>query len=225
VLNQWDVLSALDGAWPLPDPDVDPVEMATTPEAACAIAQRLERWDVPAGARLIVLHVSAGNPFRRWPESAFAALAAALVTPEPSRWLLITSGPSDRAAAARVVDAARRQAAGLAAMRIVDAEGLSLAELRALFDRTSVYVGGDSGPLHVAATSAVAIVGLYGPTLPQRSAPWRPGAMPAAAVDAGHLPCRPCDQRRCAPGDFRCLTGIDAATVAAEAERLLELKP
>ena len=33
------------------------------------------------------------------------------------------------------------------------------------------------------------------------------------------LPCRPCDQRRCEPGDFRCLTGISAEAVAALAER------
>jgi ADP-heptose:LPS heptosyltransferase len=49
----------------------------------------------------------------------------------------------------------------------------SLAELRALVDRSALFIGGDSGPLHVAATSTVPIVGLYGPTLPVRSAPWR----------------------------------------------------
>jgi hypothetical protein len=39
------------------------------------------------------------------------------------------------------------------------------------------------------------------------------------------LPCRPCDQRACAPGDFRCLTRIDAATVIAAAERALAVSP
>jgi ADP-heptose:LPS heptosyltransferase len=102
-------------------------------------------------------------------------------------------------------------------------EDWSLAELRAACDRAALYIGGDSGPLHIAATSDVPVVGLYGPTLPERSAPWRPAAIPTASVDMGALPCRPCDQRACAPGDFRCLTGITAARVAAEAERLLEM--
>jgi lipopolysaccharide heptosyltransferase II len=222
VINQWDVLAALDRAWPAPDPGRDPVEMAVDAIAARAIATRLTSWGVPARGRLIVLHVSAGNPFRRWPESAFAELAATVVETQADRWVLVTSGPSDHAAAARVVDAARQRVPHAAA-RIVDAEGLSLPELRALFERTALFVGGDSGPLHVASTSDAPIVGLYGPTLPERSAPWRAARVPTAAVDAGALPCRPCDQRRCQPGDFRCLTGIPASQVIAEAERLLEL--
>jgi lipopolysaccharide heptosyltransferase II len=222
VVNQWDVLAALDQAWPAPDAEHDPVEMTVDPAAARSISRRLSGWGVIDGARIIVLHVSAGNPFRRWPESAFAELAAAVVQREAHRWVLVTSGPSDHEAAARVVDAAR-QHAPLAAPRIVDAEGLSLPELRALFDRTALFIGGDSGPLHVAATSRAPIVGLYGPTLPERSAPWRPASVATASVDAGTLPCRPCEQRRCEPGDFRCLTGIPSAKVIAEAERLLEL--
>jgi lipopolysaccharide heptosyltransferase II len=221
VVNQWDVLAALDQGWPAPDPGGDPVEMTVDPDAARSMVRRLDAWGVPANDRIIVLHVSAGNPFRRWPESAFAELAATMVETQMDRWVLVTSGPSDHAAAARVVDTARLRV-GHASRRIIDAEGLSLTELRALFERTALFVGGDSGPLHVAATSPAPIVGLYGPTLPERSSPWRPVHIPTASVDAGALPCRPCDQRRCAPGDFRCLTGIAASTVIAEAERLLE---
>ena len=83
-------------------------------------------------------------------------------------------------------------------------------------------MGGDSGPLHVAGTSNVAVVGLYGPTLPERSAPWRPEIFATASVDAGPLPCRPCHQRVCVPGDFRCLTHVTAERVRDAAERLLE---
>src|SRR5439155_4402767 len=90
----------------------------------------------------------------------------------------------------------------------------SLVELRALLERASLYIGGDSGPLHVAATTHVPVVGLYGPTLPARSAPWRSPQYRAEAVDAGELPCRPSDQRACAPGDFRCLSGIRPEQVA-----------
>jgi ADP-heptose:LPS heptosyltransferase len=97
----------------------------------------------------------------------------------------------------------------------------SLAELRALLDRAALYIGGDSGPLHVAATTRVPIVGLYGPTLPIRSAPWRDAACVSESVDAGDLPCRPCDQRVCAPGDFRCLTSILPAQVLDAARRAL----
>jgi len=104
---------------------------------------------------------------------------------------------------------------------VVDDIDLDLAELHALARRAALFVGGDSGPLHVAGTTDVPIVGLYGPTLPARSAPWRSAALTAEAVELADLSCRPCDQRRCAPGDFRCLTRLEAARVAAAAERAL----
>jgi lipopolysaccharide heptosyltransferase II len=222
VLSQWDLLPAVDPAFPAePDRAADRVEMPADPSAAAAVGERLRRAGVPSSARVVVIHVSAGNPFRRWPEEAFADLAAGLVTANTDRWVLVTGGPSDREAAERVLAEARARA-GAAASRLGDAEGWSIAELRAMCDRAALFIGGDSGPLHVASTSDVPIVGLYGPTLPERSAPWRPKEIPTASVDVGVLPCRPCDQKVCAPGDFRCLTGITAAQVRAAAERLLE---
>jgi len=222
VENQWELLNAWDPAFGLhPNAATDRVEMPSTAASRAAVDARLAAARVPAGAKVIVLHVSAGNPFRRWPESSFAELAAGLAQASGDRYILLTGGPSDRSAVARVVDTSRTLA-GSAGTRIVDAEGLSLEELRALFDRASLFVGGDSGPLHVAATSDVAVVGLYGPTLPRRSAPWRPRTIPTASVDAGELPCRPCDQKVCAPGDFRCLTSVPASAVREAAERLLE---
>jgi lipopolysaccharide heptosyltransferase II len=222
VENQWDLLGAVDAALAAPpDPAVDRVEMPADPSIRAAMDQRLAALGVPADGRIVVLHVSAGNPFRRWPEASFAELAGTLAESAANRWVVVTGGPSDRAAASRIVAEARRRA-GPAGSRILDAEGWSLSELRAVMDRAALFVGGDSGPLHVAATSDVPIVGLYGPTLPERSAPWRPATLATASVDAGELPCRPCDQRVCAPGDFRCLTRVTAASVREAALRLLE---
>jgi lipopolysaccharide heptosyltransferase II len=226
VENQWDLLSAAIDA-PIdraPDPETDGVEMPVDDAARARAAHKLAALGIGPHARVTVLHVSAGNPFRRWPESQFATLASALASRAADRWVLVSAGPSDRAAVARVLADARQQA-GLAAARIVDGEGLSLEELRAVFDRAALFIGGDSGPLHIAATSAVPIVGLYGPTLPVRSAPWRPRRFPTASVDVGALPCRPCDQRVCAPGDFRCLTTLLASRVLDAAEQLLAERP
>jgi lipopolysaccharide heptosyltransferase II len=225
VENQWDLLPAVDEAFPpSPDPDRDRVEMPVEAGAVARVRGRLRAFGLAAGAQLVVLHVSAGNPFRRWPEAAFAALAADLAADDPRRWVVVTSGPSDHDAALRVLADARRRV-GDAGARIVDADGLTLAELRALMDEAALFVGGDSGPLHIAATTSVPIVGLYGPTLPERSAPWRPRHLPAVAVDVGALPCRPCEQRVCVPGDFRCLTGVPPDTVRDMARRLLEAAP
>ena len=222
VVNQWELLRAVDPSLAAPpDRDRDRVEMPVDAGAAAMIATRLEKLGVPAGARLTVVHVSAGNPFRRWPEPAFAELISRLAGHDDSRWVLVTSGPSDEIAAARVAIAARTQARE-AGWRVVEDSGLSLTELRALMDRAALFIGGDSGPLHVASTSDVPVVGLYGPTLPTRSAPWRPSGIPTVSIDLEDLSCRPCHQRQCVHGDFRCLTTIPAAVVASAAERLLE---
>ena len=85
-------------------------------------------------------------------------------------------------------------------------------------------MGGDTGPLHIAAATDTPVVGIFGPTQAARSAPWRPATLITLSVEREDLPCRPCDQRVCAPGDFRCLTQLMPAGVIAAAERALESK-
>jgi ADP-heptose:LPS heptosyltransferase len=219
VDNQWDLLDQL--GIDRPTPERYPVEMALDPIAVEAVNARLGPV-VSGNDRLVVLHVSAGNPFRQWPLEAFGEVAARLASSDKGTRIVITSGPSDADAAARVLAAARRRLPESDGDRILDCGEFSLPELRALVERAALYVGGDSGPMHVAATSPVPIVTLYGPTLPTRSAPWRADSRRAIALEVQGLACRPCDQRRCAPGDFRCLGWIRPAQVIEAAEQLLD---
>lgn len=223
VTNQWDLLAAIDPALAAPpDRAIDRTRMVVPDEVVDATRRALEQRGVRPEARLAVIHVSAGNPFRRWPESSFAAVASALASGSSRCTVLVTAGPSDLDAARRVLTSARASAASCAD-RIIDAQDLSLWQLRSLCDRASVFIGGDSGPLHIASTSDVPIVAIYGPTMPERSEPWRPPAVPVVNLDAGPLSCRPCDQRVCAPGDFRCLSGVAPDAVISAASSLLEL--
>jgi ADP-heptose:LPS heptosyltransferase len=222
MLNQWDLLAAVDPALAeQPTRDADRVEMPADPSARASVDRRLTSLGVAADDSIVVLHVSARNPFRRWPEPSFGDVAAGLVRGNRRRWVVVVGGPSDREAAGRVL-AQARDLAGADAGRLVPGEGWSLAEMRALMDRAALFLGGDSGPMHIAATSDVPIVALYGPTVSAQWAPWRPGHLQTVAVDAGPLPCRPCDQRACIPGDFRCLMRITPDSVRAAAEQVLE---
>lgn len=224
VVNQWDLLDALEG-WPPggPDPARDPVDMARDEAADARIARRLAAAGIAPDHELIVAHVSAGNPFRRWPEPAFSALVTGLASASPLRRIVLSSGPSDREAARRIIAAAKHALAG-AADRVVDFGEFDLAELRALIERSRVFVGGDTGPLHIAATTATPIVGIYGPTEPVRSAPWRDPRAPTESVEVAGLPCRPCDQRVCEPGDFRCLSTLKPEAVLSAAERAMRAR-
>ena len=225
VLNQWDLLEAIRG-WKgdAPDETRDRVEMALDATADARMRARLRRAGVEDAHELVVMHVSAGNPFRRWPEAFFAETAAALAAGTPRRRLVFSSGPSDRAAASRIAEDARRRL-GADADRIIDLGEFDLQELRALIGRSRLFVGGDTGPLHIAAATSTPIVGIYGPTLAARSAPWRPASVPTFSIQRDDLPCRPCDQRVCAPGDFRCLTQLMPGAVIAAAERALYAPP
>jgi lipopolysaccharide heptosyltransferase II len=226
VANQWELLAALPG-WPgdTPDPARDPAEMALDRVVDARIASRLAACQVDARHQVIVIHVSAGNPFRRWPEQAFATLTSDLAAGDACRRIILSAGPSDRMAADRIARSARETLGPSRGWQVLEFGDVDLQELRALVARSALYIGGDSGPLHVASTTTTPIVGIYGPTLSVRSKPWRDPRLATESVEIGDLPCRPCDQRVCAPGDFRCLTRIDAAAVVAAAERALAPTP
>lgn len=218
VLNQWDLLTPL-GVAP-PTPDGDPVRMTAGAAARQRAAGLLAEAGVAADAPLVVMHVSASNPFRRWPRESFARVAAALASADPRRRIMITAGPSEADAADAIASEAAR-ADGVAAAAIVRCGDPPLEELQVIMSRAALFIGGDSGPLHVAATTEVPIVALFGPTLPARSMPWRPASAPAAAVEPGPLDCRPCHQRTCVHGDFRCLTATTPERVLAAAHRVM----
>jgi lipopolysaccharide heptosyltransferase II len=224
VVNQWDLLGAIE-SWPgtPPDPARDAVEMTIDPAADARIAERLRVAGVDGRHTVIVIHVSAGNPFRRWPEPAFAATVAALAGGNQGRRIVLSSGPSDRMAADRIAAEARAILGPATAGRVLEFGEINLPELRALIARSGLFVGGDTGPLHIAATTGTPIVGIYGPTLPERSAPWRDPQAVTESVQISGLPCRPCEQRACEPGDFRCLTRITPDSVIAAAERAISL--
>jgi ADP-heptose:LPS heptosyltransferase len=218
VLNQWDLLAPLGIDRP-PDPEDLPVEMREDPAAGPRVTALLTRAGLPPARQIIVVHVSASNPFKRWPAASFVDAVVRLLDNHTERVACVVSGPSEPGAAAEVVRRARA-ALGTGAHRVV-APQLGLPDLHALIARAAVYIGGDSGPLHVAATTRTPIVELLGPTLASRSFPWRPSTSFAAILDAGSLPCRPCAERTCVPGDFRCLTRISPAQVVDAAERAL----
>jgi len=219
VHNQWDLLQALVPGAPAPDPAADPVEMVEDPSAMGRMASRLLAWGMQPSHRLVVVHVGAGNEFRRWPEAAFADVVGHLTAADPNRRIILTTGAAQAARAEEVKRLAIGR--GVDAASVVVACDLDLGELRSLVARASLFIGGDSGPAHIASTTRTPMVVIFGPTTPQVWGPWRDPAVPTEIVDVGPLPCRPCDQRVCEPGDFRCLRDIRPEAVVNAAARAL----
>jgi len=86
VENQWDLLEPL-GNGP-PDRAGNPTEMIESSEARALVDARLAAAGIAPGEGPVVIHVSAGNPFRRWPAGAFVALAAGLARRRAHRVIL-----------------------------------------------------------------------------------------------------------------------------------------
>ena len=196
--------------------------MPVDPEADRRIVARLRSAGVAPAIELIVLHVSASNPFRRWPEPAFAEVVASLVSQSPDRRMILSSGPSDRLAADRIVAAARATSSRRGALQVIDFGEFDLAELRALVER--------SGPVHRRRHRTASHRrddghadrrDLRTDAARSLDAVAQPVHRRASRSEIADLPCRPCDQRVCAPGDYRCLTTIKPADVVVAAERML----
>ena len=153
VVNQWDLLNAIDG-WPggAPDPARDAVEMPLDTAADRRVAERLQRAGVEPGHELIVVHVSASNPFRRWPEPAFAEVVSSLVRESRGRRIVLSSGPSDRPAADRIAASARDRLPAEARSQVLDFGEFDIAELRALVARSRLFIG---------TAAAVLLIGVF----------------------------------------------------------------
>jgi ADP-heptose:LPS heptosyltransferase len=212
------------------------------PEAKAEEKAKIDRlWaeNGLGGSKVVVLHVGAGNEFRDWGEQNLAALAGKMAQ-APGLRVVLAGAEADRARAERIAAGCGKAAerAGTAAPvhpvddpicnapRIAGGERatvlslagkINLIELREVIARAALYVGPDSGPMHIAATTRTPIVALFGPTLPANFSPWQA----EAAIVQKDLACRPCKQRECVTRDFRCLQRITVEDVLAAVRNYL----
>ena len=141
----------------------------TAPEDR-AVADRL----LPAGRRYIVLAPTANWLPKIWPAERFVAAFRALSEGDAVPVVLAGPGETERAMAAPL----------LAALPgAIDLVGrLSLPEIAACLSRVSLFIGNDSGLMHLAAAAGAPTLGLFGPT---SAAEYGPAGAHARAVIAG----------------------------------------
>lgn len=174
-------------------------------EARRAIAAALGQGPAP-----VVLHpgTSASTPHKRWSVAGWAAVARALAA--EGLPVLVGRGPDpdERALADAIV------AAAAGAARPTPETG-SLAALAALLERARLFLGSDSGPLHVASLVGTPVVQLVGPTDPVENAPYPETPSRTVRTPVACSPCR----RGCAAA--ACMARIEPAAVVAAARELL----
>ena len=95
----------------------------------------------------------------------------------------------------------------------------AIADLPALLSQCHLFIGNDSGAMHVAAAVGLPIVAVFGPTDPNGTAP----VTTRCSIVQQKPYCSPCFLR-CCPTDHRCMTAITAGMVAAAARPWLEVQ-
>jgi lipopolysaccharide heptosyltransferase I len=169
---------------------------------ACAARMLAE-----TGGGFALLNPGAAWPNKRWPPDRLARVAAALRDRRGLRSVVLW-GPGERTLGEQVV-------AGAAGAAIL-APQTSIADVVALARQAAIMISGDTGPTHLGTAVGTPIVGLYGPTRPERNGPLQPEDITvsrAAICECHHL--RQCRRER------MCLLDIEVEEVIAAAERRL----
>lgn len=140
------------------------------PRAFLTEAQRQAAFDlVPGEGPVLALGIGAAWQAKRWAPDRFAELAARLTAPEgilPGARVMVVGGADE-------VELAATALAGLAPDRRIDLTGrVDVAVAQACLQRASLFIGNDSGAMHMAAAAGTPTLGLFGPSRSDRYGPW-----------------------------------------------------
>ncbi|GAB4334521.1 MAG: lipopolysaccharide heptosyltransferase I [Desulfobulbaceae bacterium] len=158
--------------------------------------------------RLVYIHSTARWETKFWFPERWARLADLLIDRKGVKVLFGGTG-EDREYISMIE-------AKMARTPIVVAGRCNLVETAALLGRCAVYVGLDSGPMHMAAMAGVPVVALFGPTHPERVGPY---GVPHVILKGGNLDCLGCRKRTCAK--MSCMERIPVDMVVDGVLRLL----
>lgn len=145
--------------WSLPrEVESPPAELPQDPQAEARIEQRLAEFGIRDFA---ILNPGAGWGAKRWPAERYGEAARGLA--DYGLRSILNYGPGEE----ELANAAEAASNGAARkMRC------TVTELISLTRRARLFVGGDTGPLHLAAALLVPVVAIYGPTDPARNGPY-----------------------------------------------------
>jgi heptosyltransferase II len=182
-------------------PEVTQVSLCLSPGATETAEARLREAGVRAEATRIAFAPGAAyGSAKCWPPERFAAVADALI--DEFRVDVILFGASSEIEICREI-------ANRMHHRPVNLAGkTSVGELPALFSRCNLFVGNDSGAMHVAAAVGVPVVAVFGSTDPHGTAP----VTSRKELVQHRVACSPCFLREC-PIDHRCMLRVPAQDV------------
>ncbi len=168
---------------------------------------------------LLGIGVSSANRLKALGSEKIIDLARGMLGAYPGLSVVLIGGSEDAQQACEI-----RQA--LASDRVIDSCGkLGLAELPALLEKLSTYLGVDSGVTYMADAVGIPVVSVAGPC---NMAETRPTGKRVVIIQRAELPCQPCAHIFKAPyscwvGTRACIVDVSAAEIAAAVSSLLSV--
>lgn len=186
-----------------------PPRLKVDPVAADRVDRLLSDLGVASGEKLVALHPGALTiPAKRWLPERWAEVADR-VQRDLGRRVLLVGSASELPLVEQLRD-------GMTTSPLVMAGRTSLTELVALLARCSLFLGCDSGPLHVASALGLPSVSVYGPTDPAITGPLGPHSRVLRA-QTGCSPCYdPMNPTACRQPDYLCMAGVSVEQVYEE---------
>jgi predicted lipopolysaccharide heptosyltransferase III len=182
-----------------------------TPTEEEAADKLLTQLGVRADQPIVVLQPGARYWFKAWPSERFAELADHLAS-DLGCQVLICGSREEQALAQRIHEAAKSRPINMAGRA-------PLKQFAAIAKRAMLFVGNDSGAMHIATAVGTPVVALFGPSNP---AEWGPRGGPVEVIYKG-LDCRACFHPTCMRGEENCMKQISLGEVLAKVHRLIPL--
>jgi heptosyltransferase I len=153
----------------------------------------------------VIINPGGGWPTKNWETRHYGELVR-LIQERIGIKCVLTWGPGED----RLVEEVKRNSG----QDVPVAFPTTLLQFVALASRASLFVGGDTGPMHLAAACGTPVVAIFGPTDPARNGPWSPDDL----VVYHPLSCGPCYKKSCETVKIRCLKEVPVAEVYAAVE-------
>ncbi len=186
-------------------PSIPPIRLRVSSQARESAESMLRRAGARENAwRCAIAPGASYGAAKCWPLERFALLADQLIS-ECDADVIFFGTPDEKELTARICSAMKNRAVSLVG-------ATSTRDLAALFAYCSVFIGNDSGAMHVAAAAGLPVIGIFGPTDPQGTAP----VTEQFTLIREAASCSPCFLRRC-PVDHRCMERISVDSVFAAA--------
>ena len=172
-----------------------------------SLENKLRNNGLVSERRLVTVHPGVGRLQKLWTVSGFATVADWLAAKDYQ--VVFVGGPGESARTSEIISLLSHQTYNLVG-------SLSLGELMALFEMSSLFLGNDGGPMHLAAAMGTPIVAMFGFADETR---WGPRCEKAIVL-RGQERCQDCSRKDCQ--DPVCINTLSPEAVKSSIETLIE---